>query len=353
VPVPLVQNGINALSVIAVDQFGVETDSVTTDASGDALEVEHDSVAPSVTVDVLLTNDPTPALSGQVDDPAATMRATVGGSDYPAINNGDGTWSLLDGTVQLLADDTYDVRATATDAVGNEGEDKTSDELTIDTVAPAVTVDVLTTNDSTPALSGSVDDPSAAVEVMVNGKAYTAINGGAGSWGLSDGSIEAGGALADGTYDLIARATDAAGNLGTDPTTDELIVDTVAPAVTVDAVTTSDRTPALSGTVDDPAAAVNVRVDGIHYSAINSGSGMWSLPDGSIGDGNALGDGAYDVQASATDAAGNIGTDPTTNELVVDATGPAVTVDPLITNDTTPPLGGEEETRGWMRLVAN
>ena len=96
-----------------------------------------DTTAPAVTVDTLLTKDPTPELTGTVDDPDAAIEVTVGGKTYSAINNGDGTWTLADDTISpALLDDVYDVSVSATDLAGNTGTDSTLDELTIDTTAP-------------------------------------------------------------------------------------------------------------------------------------------------------------------------------------------------------------------------
>jgi hypothetical protein len=53
-----------------------------------------------VTVDDALTNDNTPALTGTVNDPTASIVVTIDGVDYPATNNGDGTWTLADNTFQ-------------------------------------------------------------------------------------------------------------------------------------------------------------------------------------------------------------------------------------------------------------
>ena len=96
-----------------------------------------DRTPPAVTVDALQTSDPTPELTGTVDDPAATIQITVGGNIYSATNNGNGTWTLADNTIDPpLADGTYDVVATATDTLGNSDTDSMTDELQI--VAPQV-----------------------------------------------------------------------------------------------------------------------------------------------------------------------------------------------------------------------
>ena len=94
----------------------------------------------------------------------------------------------------------------------------------IDAAAPVVTVDTLLTNDNTPELTGTVNDPSAVISVTVAGNTYGAVNNGDGTWTLADDTISP--ALSDGTYDVQASATDLSGNTGTDATTDELTIET-------------------------------------------------------------------------------------------------------------------------------
>ena len=59
-----------------------------------------------------------------------------------------------------------------------------------------------------------------------------------------------------------------------------------------------------------------VTVAGSTYPATNQGNGTWTLADDTITP--PLADGVYDVQATATDAVGNVGTDGTTGELTID-----------------------------------
>ncbi len=63
--------------------------------------------------------------------------------------------------------------------------------------------------------------------------------------------------------------TDAAGNVSVDITTDELVVDTVAPAVpSVTALSTSNVTPVLQGSATVvPGERLTVSVNGITYIA--------------------------------------------------------------------------------------
>ena len=186
----------------------------------------------------------------------------------------------------------------------------------LDETAPIVTINTLLSIDSTPELTGTVDDLDAAIEVTVAGSSYSAVNNGDGTWTLADNTISP--ALRDGTYDAAVAATDLAGNVGTDATTAELVIDTTSPVVTVDTLLTNDSTPELTGTVDDPDAAIEVTVNSSSYGAVNNGDGTWTLPDDTISP--VLADGVYEVSVSATDLAGNVGNDTTVDELEVVAT---------------------------------
>jgi hypothetical protein len=91
----------------------------------------------------------------------------------------------------------------------------------------------------------------------------------------------------------------------------------IAPIVTINPVSTTSTSPALSGTIDDPTAVVSVTINGVTYTALNDGIGGWSLSAGIISP--VLSAGTYDVIVSAVDTLGNTGSDTTTNELVITA----------------------------------
>ncbi|MFL9507502.1 Ig-like domain-containing protein, partial [Acinetobacter baumannii] len=59
------------------------------------------------------------------------------GVNYPAVNNGDGTWTLADNALPVLADGPHTVSVTATDAAGNIAVD--SAVVTVDSTVPAAT----------------------------------------------------------------------------------------------------------------------------------------------------------------------------------------------------------------------
>ena len=93
---------------------------------------------PDVTVDMLITTDDTPQLTGTVSDPAATIEVEVAGNSYAAVNNADGTWTLPDDVIDPpLASGIYDVDVTATNAAGSDGRDTTMGELIVDLASPS------------------------------------------------------------------------------------------------------------------------------------------------------------------------------------------------------------------------
>ncbi len=280
-----------------------------------------------VSVNDIVTNDNTPPLSGKIDQVDADIKVIVNGEQYPAQNNGDGTWILPDNTIKPLDDGKYEVTVIAQNDT-TKSTDKGSIE--IDTTPPNVTIEDMTTKDKTPPLHGTVDDPNAKITVTVAGETYDAINKGDGTWILPDNTIHK---LTDEEYTVVVHATDKVGNVGED--TGKLIIDITPPNVTVDDLLTNDTTPQITGTVDNPDAKVTVTVAGETYDAINKGDGTWILPDDTVKE---LKEGEYTVDVKAVDEEGNVGED--SGKLIIDTTPPAVDVDDLTTSDNNPPITG-------------
>ncbi|NBG79952.1 type I secretion C-terminal target domain-containing protein, partial [Acinetobacter baumannii] len=320
----------------------VDGDTVTataTDPAGNTSlpgtgTVSADITAPVVALDDVLTNDSTPALTGTVNDPTATVVVNVDGVDYPAVNNGDGTWTLADNTLPTLADGPHTITVTATDAAGNVGTPVTG-TVTVDATAPTLAI---TTDDLALAAGEDANITFTFSEAVAGFDVSDITVVGGTLTGLTttdnitwtavftpDGTGTAPSiAVADGSY------TDVVGNLGTGDVldgTDGFIVDLVAPVVTFADVSTNDTTPALTGTIDDPTATVVVTVDGVDYPAVNNGDGTWTLADNTL---PVLADGPHTVSVTATDVAGNVST-PVTGTVTVDATAPtlAITTDDL------------------------
>ncbi|MCC0746817.1 BapA/Bap/LapF family large adhesin, partial [Acinetobacter baumannii] len=275
-----------------------------------------------------------PALTGTIDDPTATVVVTVDGVDYPAVNNGDGTWTLADNTLPVLADGPHTVSVTATDVAGNVSTPVTG-TVTVDATAPTLAI---TTDDLALAAGEDANITFTFSEAVAGFDVSDITVVGGTLTGLTttdnitwtavftpDGTGTAPSiAVADGSY------TDVVGNLGTGDVldgTDGFIVDLVAPVVTFADVSTNDTTPALTGTIDDPTATVVVTVDGVDYPAVNNGDGTWTLADNTL---PVLADGPHTVSVTATDVAGNVST-PVTGTVTVDATAPtlAITTDDL------------------------
>jgi len=331
-------------NIATVSSEGINDPNSNNNTATEETTVVSVLAGPTVTVNPVTTADRTPELTGTVSDPTAVIKVTVNGQTYTATNSGNGSWRLPDNTISptnALNDGTYSVTVTATDASNNVGVDTTDNELTIDG-PPIVTVTSLNTTDRTPKLTGTVDDPNAVIKVTVNGKTYDAVNHGDSTWTLPDDKITPG--LADGVYNVQVSATDALNNIGYDITTDELIID-AAPIVNINPLKTGDRTPQLTGSVDDPEAIVTVTVNGKAYSATNNKNGTWTLLDNTIAP--ALADGTYSVVVSAKDINGNLGTDTTINELTIDAALPQVLVRPIDT------ITGEEGNAGSFQVVLN
>ena len=94
----------------------------------------------SVGVNTLATGNASPALTGTISDPAASVTVRVNGSSYAATNNGDGTWSLPQGTILPLATGTYNVVAAGTNLSGIVAFDSTVNELSINATFPTVSI---------------------------------------------------------------------------------------------------------------------------------------------------------------------------------------------------------------------
>jgi len=125
-----------------------------------------------------------------------------------------------------------------------------------------------------------------------------------------------------GTYEVIATATNSFGISASDSSSNELIIsiNTGPTAPTVNNQTTTDTTPTLTGTYDaaNATGGFSVTVNGVIYTLgdgnLTASGNNWSL---TIPAGNALGEGSYDVIATATDSLGMSISDSSSNELVI------------------------------------
>jgi hypothetical protein len=273
---------------------------------------------------------------------------TIDGTTYtlgtdPELTAVGDNWALT--IPSALADGVYEVTVTATDGLGDSISDSSTNEITIDTTGPvAPTVNTLITSNNTPVISGTYDSGDAGgLTVTLDGVTYvlgvdSELTATGDNWTLAVTAP-----LADGTYEVSVIATDALGNATSDITANEITIDTTGPAVpTVSVQITTDNTPTITGTYDSSdAGGLTVTVGGATYvlginPELTAAGNNWTLTIPT-----ALADGAYDVTAVATDPLGNPATDATSNEVVIDTTGPAApTVNLQTTNDNTPVISG-------------
>ena len=297
---------------------------------------EFYSAPPVVTIAggaAAITTDTTPTISGTTDVEApGVVTVTVAGQTLTATP-ADGAWSV---TSAILANGTYPVVASVSDGAGNPGS--ATQQLTVDTVLPVVTIDggpSVTTNDPTPTIAGTSDvAPGTVVRVAVDAQTLTALVQPGGTWNVTPT------ALADGTRTVTASVNDPAGNEGTD--SQVLTVDTAAPAVTIAGganALTNDATPDISGTADvAPGTTVTVTLADQTLTALVQGDGTWSVTAA------ALSDGPHRVVMSVSDAAGNPAS--ATQTLTVDTVSPIVAITggaTATTNDVTPTIAGTSD----------
>jgi hypothetical protein len=218
----------------------------------------------------------------------------------------------------------------STVALANSPITKPIDDL----VAPVVAITggpTRSTNDTTPSISGTTDEPGSPLVTVTIGSQVLTARAIAGSWTVSAGTLSAG------PHSVAASVRDPSGNIG--EATQTLTVDTANPDVTItggDTSATKDTTPTISGTTDEPGTpTVAVTVGGQSLTTTAGAGGAWSV------DAAALTETSHRVVASVRDEAGNTGTE--TQVLTVDVTVPVLMIDggaTRSTSDTSPWIYG-------------
>jgi len=227
----------------------------------------------------------------------ATLRLTPGTATYPDDYSAEQIPVLFSDhgpterlfTIPIVDDSKIEgnetVNLTLTNPTGGAGlTGQVSAVLTIvDNDFPPIprpTVNALTTNDSTPLISGTaVLQPGQTLSVQVNAQTYTygatqALQRDGDTWTLQ---IPDSRALADGTYDVRATVSDANNQSQTDATTGEVKIDTHVPTLTLHPPTsTAAYWPVLTGSTD-PGLTVLIEFGGASFQALADGSGLWSL----------------------------------------------------------------------------
>jgi hypothetical protein len=305
------------------------------------------------------TNNSKPTYAGTLAPtiPSGTQVTIVvdNGTLATVTPDASGNWTYT--PASNLSDGSHTIRAFAVNSSqAIQSLSSSTSIFTVDTTPPPAPVTSTpangsTTSNSKPAISGTAEAGSTVTVVLDGNAVGTTTANASGNWSFTPSS-----ALADGSHNARARATDAAGNTGVDSATNTFTVDTTPPPAPVTSTpangsTTSNSKPALSGTAE-AGSTVTVVLDGNTLGTITAnGAGSWSYTPG-----GALSDGSHTVRAHASDAAGNVGPNSNTNTFTVDTTPPPAPVvstpaNGSITNNDKPAIGGTAEAGSTVTVV--
>ncbi|WP_456151948.1 Ig-like domain-containing protein [Enterobacter chengduensis] len=331
------------------------------DSAGNGASATHDisvdTTAPVVSIATLSGDDMLNALEAQQPltvrgsssaEAGQTVTVTLGGKSYTALVGSDGTWTLDVPAADLaaLSQGALTVTASVNDKAGNGGQ--TTHTLTVDTVAPTVTISTVADDDivnnaeqlAGQTISGTTTaEQGQTVTVSFNGHSYQATVGADGSWSVFVPGRDFLG-LSDGDYTITASVSDKAGNPGS--ASHDVTLNGDVPTITINTFAEDDIVSAaehgtplvISGTTDAPAGqTVTITLNGKTYTATVQNDGSWRYTVGSA-DVTALADGgSYVINAQVSNAIGNSASDNHT--VTVDLTAPSmgISIDSL-QNDT-------------------
>ncbi|EPQ5626000.1 Ig-like domain-containing protein [Enterobacter hormaechei] len=331
------------------------------DSAGNSASATHtisvDTTAPVISVNTLSGDDVLNAAEAQQPltvhgsssaEAGQTVTVTLGGKTYTALVANDGTWTLDVPAADLanLSEGALTVTASVNDKAGNNGQ--TTHTLTVDTVAPAVTISTVADDDivndaeqlAGQTISGTTTaEQGQTVTVSFNGHSYQATVAANGSWSVFVPGRDFLG-LSDGDYTITATVSDKAGNPGS--ATHDVTLNGDVPTIAINTFAQDDIVNAaehgtplvISGTTDAPTGqTVTITLNGKTYTATVQNDGTWSYTVGSA-DVTALADGgSYVINAQVSNAIGNSASDNHT--VTVDLTAPSmgISIDSLH-NDT-------------------
>ncbi|KZP52873.1 type 1 secretion target domain-containng protein, partial [Enterobacter ludwigii] len=326
-------NPVNIGTVVDVDlaPVAISVNSVTPDNVLNAAEKGHDL-----------------ALSGTTSgiEAGQTVTVTFGGKSYTTTVDANGNWAYTVPAADVSGLKEGDARVQVSVSNVNGNPASSSHEFSVDTTAPAVTINTVSHDNMLNAaeaaqdltLSGtSTAEAGQTVTVTFNGNQYTAQVQADGSWTLDVPAADLAG-ITDGTAVVTATVSDKAGNPAS--TDASVLVDTTVPQITFNTVAGDDilniaehgQALIVSGTVTGAQAGgvITVTLNGKNYSAMLDASGNWSMGIPAA-DAGALGNGDHTMSATLTDKAGNSTTQ--THEIAVSLTAPVIAINTVAGDD--------------------
>ncbi len=332
-------SGVWTFNASALPEGAVMISVVATDPAGNlsapvSVNITIDLTPPPVVIlspeDPTITQDPTPTITGTTE-PGATLVVTLtdmGGATQTQNVTvlPDGSWSV---DAMMLAEGTYTITATATDAAGNSATSAPV-SLSVDVTAPALAIvtpqDGAVTTQPEPSITGTTEPGSAVIVTILDAQGATVSTGAAtvasdGTWSYSSPT------LMDGTYTVSAVASDVAGNSASAGPV-QLTIDTTAPEVVIVSPAPdsaiNEEAPTITGTTEPEAMVIVTLLDAqgvvVDMQTVTADvSGAWSTMSPTLTEGD------YVVTASATDAAGNTSA-PVSAAFTVDLSAPELAI---------------------------
>ena len=359
-----------------VDLVNVSATSIVTNGTTLSVLDETAPNAPSITaipenggggINAAEASDGTPvvvSLSGTGAISNDTLTINWGGQtvNYTLLAGdilaGSVTVTVPAGTITTQGNGTFNVTARLTDGAGNASANSTATSVTVDTVAPTAPsitsipenggggINASEASNGTPVVVGLTGTGAAAGDTLtVNWGGQTVtytllagdISGNSATVTVPAGTITTQG---NGTFNVTARLTDVAGNVGANSTATSVTVDTVAPAAPsitaipenggggINAAEASNGTPVVVGLTGTGAVAgdtltVNWGGQTVTYTLlagdISGNSATVTVPLATI---TAQGQGTVNVTARLTDAAGNASANSSATSVTVDTVAP-------------------------------
>ncbi|MFW2118321.1 Ig-like domain-containing protein [Enterobacter cloacae complex sp.6730051] len=326
-------NPVNIGTVVDVDlaPVAISINSVTDDNVLNAAEKGQDLV-----------------LSGSSSNVEAGQTVTIifAGKTWTTMVDANGDWTCTVPAADLsgLKDGDASVQVSVTNVNGNAAS--SSQAFSVDTAAPAVTINTISGDNMLNAaeaaqdltLSGtSTAEAGQTVTVTFNGNQYTAQVQANGSWTLDVPAADLAG-IADGSAAVTATVFDKAGNPASAGAS--VLVDTTVPQITFNIVAGDDivniaehgQALIVTGKVTGAQAGdvITLTLNGKDYTAMLDGAGNWSVgvPAADVG---ALANGDQTISATLTDKAGN--STSTTHAFDVSLTAPVIAITTLAVDD--------------------